>query len=132
MIVDGLVLGSIPPEALAGLPPDHLVLSRIAIAPAVRVVSSPWPVFGIWRRNSMADAPKPEMRAEDVLIVRPEFDPRPVPLPPGGAAFVTALRKGCRVGDALDEAGGTPGFDLTDTLTALIAGAGITGLEDPT
>jgi len=122
----------LPPEALAGLPPDHLVLSRIAIAPAVRVVSSPWPVFGIWRRNSMADAPKPEMRAEDVLIVRPEFDPRPVPLPPGGAAFVTALRKGCRVGDALDEAGGTPGFDLTDTLTALIAGAGITGLEDPT
>jgi len=119
----------VAPDALAGIPTERLLSSRFAIAPAVRVLSSPWPVLGIWRRNNLADAPKPEMRAEDVLIVRVEFDPRPVLLPPGGAAFVAALQEGLPVGEALDLASETPGFDLAAILSALIAGAGITGTE---
>lgn len=119
----------VDPSALAALPPERLGDVRLGLAPAVRVLSSRWPVHGIWRRNTDAGAPKPEMRPEDVLVARPEYDPVPVLLPPGGAAFLRALGAGHTVARALDVTADYPDFDLTATLSALLSGAAITRLE---
>ncbi len=120
----------IDPAALGALSPEALTASRLRLAPAVRVISSPWPIFGIWRRNTEEDAPKPEIRPEDVLVARPEFDPFPVLLPPGGAAFVAALVEGLSVGAALDAGACHEGFDLGAVLSALIATGAITRIEE--
>ncbi|MEO1308015.1 MAG: DUF2063 domain-containing protein, partial [Pseudomonadota bacterium] len=74
------------------------------------------------------DAPKVKMAAEDVLVVRPEFDPEPHLLPAGGGAFVDTLSEGS-LGDAVEAAQiEVAEFDLTNTLGLLIAGQAITDI----
>lgn len=100
---------------------------RLRLAPSLRLVRSRWPVVSIWTANHEG-GPPPRPVAEDALILRPEFDPRPQRLPPGGAAFVTGLLAGQRLGDAVDQAG--PGLDLPSVLGVLIAGKAITGVME--
>lgn len=104
-------------EELAGL--------RLHLAPALRLVRSAWPIVAIWRANN-EDGPPPRPVAEDALILRPDFDPRPEPLPPGGGAFVAALLAGRRLGEAVASAG--PDLDLAANLAVLIRGRAITGV----
>lgn len=120
----------LPPEALAALSPDRLATARLTLAPALRLIRSPWPLHDIWRFNTAAGAPQPRALAQDVLITRPDFDPAPHPLPPGGGACVAALMAGRRLAEA-DEAGRaeTPEFDLGAVLALLLAGGAIAGLE---
>ena len=119
---------AIPIEAdeLAKIPPDALMQTQIALAPCVQVISSPWPIYDIWRFNTQSDAPKPNAEAQDVLITRPEFDPIPQHLPIGGAAWITGLKQGATIAQAhgvtLET---TPEFDLATTLTLLLQGAAI-------
>lgn len=94
--VDPTRLGQIAAEALAE--------TRITLAPAVQLLRSAWPLYDIWRFNTEPGAPKPRHEAQDVLVTRPEFDPRPVLLPPGGAALVARLQSGDGLGAALDAA----------------------------
>ncbi|MEX5727221.1 hypothetical protein Ga0609869_000574 [Rhodovulum iodosum] len=91
----------IAPDALAALPPEALMGARLHLAPALRLIRSRWPVFGIWRANTAAAAPKPAAGPEDVLVVRPGYDPVPLPLPPGGGGFVAALMHGRPLGEAV-------------------------------
>ena len=121
------------PAALRALPPDRLMASRVIFAPAVRLVRSRYPVHGIWAYNMEDGAPKPEARGENVLITRPEFDPVLTTLVPGGGTFIAALSDGESLGAAHDAATArVPGFDLTATLGALIAGAAIIRLDEDT
>jgi hypothetical protein len=120
----------VDPATLGALSPEALTAARLRLAPSVKVLSSAWPILGIWRRNTEADAPKPDIRPEDVLVVRPEFDPIAVLLPPGGAVFVTALMDGQTVGEALDHGSSHEGFDLGAILSALIANGAIVSLEE--
>ena len=120
----------IDPAELQSLAPEALMSARVTLAPSVRLLRSSWPVHALWRFNMEPGAPKPEARAEDVLIVRPEFDPDPVLLPPGAAHFVSALQGGQPLGQAFDEAlSEFPEFDLTTTLGLLIGTCALTGLE---
>jgi hypothetical protein len=120
----------IAPEALAEIEPKALLRTRLHLAPALRVVSSRWPIHGIWRFNTDTDAPKPEPRAEDVLILRPDYDPVPHLLPPGGAVFVARIAAGDPMGPAHDAALTTaPDFDLGLTLGLLLQGGAITHLD---
>lgn len=114
---------------LAALAPDDLVASRIGLAPAVRYLASEWPVFGIWQRNTLADAPKPEMKPEEVLIMRPGFDPEPALLPTGGVAFLSALGAGQTIGKAAETAAPTGELDLSAIFSALLSGGAILSLE---
>lgn len=118
---------ALPAETLAGLAPDRLAGLRLRLAPALRLVRSAWPVFGIWAAN-MRGAPPPSMQAQDVAVLRPGFDPEPHLLPPGGGAFVAALAQGAPLAAAAAEAG--EGHDLTATLSLLLAQGAVTGLED--
>ncbi|MEL6800959.1 MAG: DNA-binding domain-containing protein [Pseudomonadota bacterium] len=121
---------AVPPDALAALPPEALTAARITLAPAVRLVRSPWPVHAIWQFNMVDGAPKPAMEAQGVLVVRPAFDPEPVLLGPGAAAFLLAVQDGLTIGDAFERAtASAPDFDFAHLLGQLMTGQAITRLE---
>lgn len=116
--------------ALTSVAPGDLGTVRFTLAPALRLVTSRWPIHGIHRFNHAAGAPKPRPGPEDVLVTRPEFDPIPRLLPPGGAGFVAALARGETLETALTA--GTraaDGFDPGPVLTLLLQDGCITGLE---
>lgn len=115
----------VPRAALEALAPEAFLAARVTLAPALRLVRSPWPILAIWSANVRGTPAPTAVEPQDVLILRPGFDPDPVLLPAGAAAFVEALCAGRTVGEAL--AAG-PAFDLTATLGLLIGGDAITGL----
>lgn len=116
-------------SALAECSPDELMKARLGLAPAFGLLRSPWPIYGLWQYNTHPDAPKPEPGAEDVMILRPEFDPYPAPLPAGGAVWITALQSGQPLGRANDIAEAeTPEFDLSACLAPLLAGGAIVSI----
>lgn len=115
------------PAALS-LPPERLLTARMHLAPAVGLLTSPWPVWSIWRANTADGSPPPKMAAEEVLVGRPGFDPVAVRLPPGGAGFVAALQDGSDLGTALEAA--PTGFDLGATLRALLAAGALAGIGE--
>jgi hypothetical protein len=121
----------IAPASLQALSPDELTSTKLLLSPAIRLLQSRWPVFAIWRFNMESGAPKPEMAAEDVLIVRPDMDPLPRLLPPGAATFITTLSAGETFGSAMDNAARHhKTFDLSEVLTLLIETQVLTKIGD--
>ena len=116
------------PEVLGAVPPDRLLAAKVRLAPALRLIVSPYPVLSIWQANTDEAAPTPQMQPEAALVLRPDYDPVPHLLPPGGAEFVTALQRGETVAEALDQAGDA--FDIATMLGLLIGGGAITGLDE--
>ena len=80
----------LPADALAAIPPARLLQSRLHLAPALRLVRSDWPLYGIWLAHA-AGTPPPAMTAQDVVILRPLHDPAPHLLPPGESATAQCL-----------------------------------------
>ncbi|MCP3969081.1 MAG: DUF2063 domain-containing protein [Rhodobacteraceae bacterium] len=119
------------PVVLQQMPTDRLMAARVALAPAMRLVRSRWPVHSIWRFNAEDGAGKPSAQGENVLVIRPGYDPVAATLPPGGGSFVDALMRAERFGTALDSAiAAAPGFDLTETLGMLLNGGALIGLDE--
>lgn len=113
---------SVPGDALAQIAPESLPDVKMALAPALEVVRSHWPIFDIWAFNTYDNHPKPQAQAQNVVIVRPEFDPEPHPLPAGGATFISALQKGETLGKAAETATElAEDFDLGAVLGLLLA-----------
>ena len=72
--------------------------------------------------------PVDEHAAEDALILRPHLDVSVRSLPPGGAAFIAALRRGATLAEAAEHAvDDDAGFDLTANLAGLIGSGAVTG-----
>lgn len=101
---------------------------RLTLAPALRLLRSDWPVVSIWAAHQAEGGASPRPGAEDALILRPEFDPRPHQLPTGGHEFVTGLLDSRTLGESLDLAG--PGLDLAAVLGLLISGRAIIGVSE--
>ncbi|MBA3908859.1 MAG: DUF2063 domain-containing protein [Rhodobacter sp.] len=99
---------------------------RLRLAPSLRLVRSRWPVQSIWAANAEG-GPSPNPGPEDALILRPEFDPRPHLLPPGGGAFVEGLLKGKTLGQSLDLTDASA--SLPAILSLLITGRAVIGVE---
>ena len=121
-------------HAADAVPVDKAVLrdprideARIGLAPAVQVLSSPYPLYSIWRANRDALAPKPSAGAESVLVSRPDWDPLAEPIPAPEAAFIEALRHA-----PIGEAAQRPDLDLPRALSRLIARRAIVTVEFPT
>lgn len=115
---------------LAGLPAEDLVRIRLRFAPAVRLIPSPWPLFDIWRFNQEPGAPKPKAGAQSVLVIRPEFDPQPLPLSPAEAEATRLLIDGQTLEHAV--AAGTaeaPDFDIGALLTHLLTARALTDFD---
>ncbi len=121
------------PTALQTIAPDDLLKTHLHLAPSVHLIRSKWPAGSIFHANSSGGALPTEMHPEDILITRPEFDPRVTILPPGAGAFIDALFNNTPLGDALKQATITSGnFDLTETLGLLLTAGAITRISEGT
>lgn len=121
---------AIDPADLATRAPDVLMATRFTLAPSVQLIQSPWPIHAIWRFNTEEGAPKPAAKAEDVIILRAEFDPLPHLLPVGGGAFVNALLAGSSLGDAHESAlNNAADFDPSPILALLLQNGAIVSLH---
>ena len=104
-----------------------LMQLKLRLKPATRLLRSPWPLYDIWAFNMTEGAPKPRAVAQDVIITRPEFDPAPHLLGPGGADWFEALNTGEPFGDACENAATNhEHFDLMTTLTQAISTQALT------
>jgi len=118
---------------LAGLSPEALMSARMSLAPPVQLLRSAHPVHDIWA-FAMAGGPKPRPGAQDIIILRPDFDPAPHLLPPGAGALIEALAQGADLASAQARAETDhPGFDPGPAIALLLQGAAITTLtpKDP-
>ena len=121
----------IDPTALQHLAPDQLMGAHLSLSPSLRLIRSQWPLYALWAFNMIEGAPKPQMQAQDVLVMRPGMDPEPHLLPVGAAPFVSALQAEQTLGTALEAATAeTPDFDLSATLTLLISTGALTTIGD--
>jgi hypothetical protein len=111
-------------DTLTQLSPETLGDLRVTLHPAVAVIDSAYPIVTIWAMNS-GERPLNEIedwQGEAALICRPEFDVEVRPLPPGGAAFITALAQTATLAEATETALATaPAFDLAFNLAALFS-----------
>jgi hypothetical protein len=115
------------PETLAEVAPDALMETKLRLAPAVRTITSDFPIHAIYRANTCPDAPKPVMRPEAVLITRPGFDPQIHAINAAGAACVSALQQGKSLGHALASSDET--LDLGAVLGLLLAQGAVTEIH---
>ena len=120
------------PSALAEMTADALMATHFHLHASVRLVSSPYPVFSIWRFNMTDDKTPPSGAAEDVLVARPHGTVEMRTLPGGGLAFLEALGAGKPLGAAQDAGlGADPAFDLSTNLAGLFQAEILTRLETP-
>ncbi len=110
--IDAQILGQMPPDALS--------MARLRIAPAVHLIRSTYPIYAIYRANTVTDAPKPQMQAETVLITRATFDPDMHLLDHAAADCVAALMNGVALGEAAE------GCDIGALLGLLLAEGAVT------
>ncbi|MDC0736772.1 DNA-binding domain-containing protein [Cognatishimia sp. SS12] len=122
---------ALAPDALAQIAPERLPEVRLTLAPSVEVIPSAWPIYDLWAFNMIPGAPKPQARAQDTIVMRPEYDPAPHALPPGGARFLDALRRGMPLGAAAEEASANLGaeFDLGALLGLLLSHGALTDIN---
>ncbi|WP_299687482.1 DNA-binding domain-containing protein [uncultured Tateyamaria sp.] len=119
-------------QVLAACPPETLMGSCLQLAPAVQLIPSPWPLFDIWRYNTVAGAPKPQATAQSVLITRAGFDPEPHALTAAQYAWLHACQTGANLTEAQDSASATdPAFDLAPLLGLLLQHGALTTLTTP-
>lgn len=121
---DSQPLGEAAFQRLLG---EDIAMLRLRLAPSLRLIRSRWPICAIWAANHEG-GPKPGPKAEDALVLRPDFDPRPWILPAGGGAFLQGLLAGRTLGESLDAAGET--LDLPAILGLLITGRAIIGVHE--
>ncbi|MFT4743935.1 MAG: hypothetical protein ACI91Z_001914 [Yoonia sp.] len=112
---------------LGALAPDKLMGARLTLAPATTVITSQYPIFSIYRANTVPDAPKAAMQPECLLITRPAFDPIQHLISPASAACITALDKSDPLGVAMSAAGND--LDLGATLGLLLGQSAVTSLN---
>ena len=119
------------PQAFASIPQDKLVDAKVELAPSFRLLKSDFPIFSIWTAN-VSDGPKPRPMAEEIAVVRQQFDPTPRLLGKGEYEFLQMVMSGDTLGHAFETAlMASPAFELDGTLawligTNLVTGVGIT------
>lgn len=113
------------PIAAEALSQPGIETARLTLAPAVSVLTSPYPIHAIWRANMDPSAPKPTSGAQAVLVTRADWEPLPEPVPAPEARFITALAT-LPLAEAAEAA---PGLDLAAALTRLIARKSIVNVE---
>jgi hypothetical protein len=108
-------------EALAQLAPEALAAMRLRLQPALRCVSSPYPVWSVWCANQPdqpGDAVAADRGAEHVVVTCAEDRPVLYLRPEAEVRFVAALAAGVSLQDAL-EFSSLPVEDLPQALAWL-------------
>lgn len=119
-------------EQVAGL--------RLGCHPSVSVVVSPHPVVSLWAAHQADDdaardaalAAVDATQAESALVLRAGWEVLVLQLPPGAAAFMSALQQGAGLADAAARALQAAGdFDLVAALLLLRQHGVLTSLQPP-
>lgn len=111
----------VPNDALSKIAPDRLMETRFTLAPAMRIVPSPYPIIAIWDFNMVKDTPPPPPAAQTALITRPELDLEMQVILPEQASFLTAITQGKPLGTAYDIATQiNPKFDLSAAIVLML------------
>ena len=118
--------------ALAGVAEVALPTLRFDLHPSLRLVRSRYPALTVWRMNA-SDVPLTPVDfsvAEDALIVRPNAEVEVRIVPPGGAAFVSALAAGGTLLSAAETAqAADERFDLAGNIAGLFAAGALAGIR---
>lgn len=114
-------------QTLAALAPERLMSTKFKFAPATYVYASDFPIYGIYRANTVEGAPKAAMQPEAMLISRPQFDPKQTLITAASATCITSLLEGNSLGFAMTAAGDD--LDLGATLGLLLGQGCITSLN---
>jgi hypothetical protein len=120
------------PDVLAAVPPDTVGDLVFTAHPTTRIVRSPYPAVAIFAMNRIEGpvTPLESSAAEDALVTRPEMEVAVRLLPPGGAAFLTSLLGGERLGEAAATAfAEAPSFDLTGSIAGMIEAGVFTAIH---
>jgi len=117
--------------ALASVPPDRLADAALTPHPAAGLVRSRFPAVSIFAANRSEPAGRLEAAGpEDALITRPGLEVAVRRLPPGGAAFLTALAAGAPLGAAAAEAlADSPAFDLAGNIAGMLEAGAFAAIE---
>ena len=112
------------PAALSEVAEAELPGLSFTMHPSLRLVRSRWPALTVWRMNA-SDVPTTPVDfsvPEDALIVRPGAEVEVRIVPPGGAAFVTALAAGETLLSAAETAqAADERFDIAGNIAGLLA-----------
>lgn len=121
------------PEALADVAPDQLERLRFDLQPALRLMSSPYPVFSVWEANrSDVGPPVDQSLGEEAgMTLQRHGVPEVRKLDPASHAFVSALAGGASLGEAVASAA-LDQPTLAQALTLVFAEGLITSLSVPT
>lgn len=112
----------IAPEKLGEIAEHALPLTRLHLHPSMRLITSPYPIFSIWRYNMSDDQSPLPAHGEDVLIARPFAEVEMRVLPAGAIAFLTALGHGKNLEKSIESGTKTaPDFDPIAQLSGLLA-----------
>lgn len=115
------------PLATEGMTPDALMALTPKLAPTTILLSSPFPIWSIWRYNMEPGSAKPQAGGEDTMITRLNFDPTPHLLPRGGLFLARALDGKTPLGSALEATmADTPRADIAGLLTLFLSSAALT------
>jgi hypothetical protein len=108
---------------LAKLKPKALSAARFKAHPAARLLTSAWPITGIWRLHQLPDPDLSTLlwRSESALITRPAAELQLLPMDASLAAFAAMLLDKQTVADAAQSAHALdPQFDPGKALGTLI------------
>lgn len=120
------------PLPIAGNDPAEVLALRPRMAPASLILASRFPILTIWRKNTEdASLPVPWV-PETVLITRPDFDPEPRLLPPGGRTLARHLKGRLSLAEAVTTLqAAKPDVDAAALLTLFLQTRALT-LDAPT
>lgn len=127
------ILPALGPGTLSQFAPDDLGQLVFTLQPALKLVSSPHPVFSVWTANQVENAPPVDqsLGEESVLILGRDESVEMRLLAPPLFSYLSALADGANLGEAmtaggLDEAGLLAALQFSFA-EGLICGASLPG-----
>lgn len=124
---------ALPADRLGGIATERIGAVRIGLHPSLQILRSAHPAADIWAMNT-GRAPLCEIAdwtAQDVLLLRPQYDVAVIVLAPGEAEFLAKLQAGAVLEQAAAAAlNETDTFDLASALAALFTRGAVVAITD--
>lgn len=123
----------LPPGRLNDIAAHRIGTLRLALHPSLQILRSAFPVAEIWAMNT-GRAPLREIEdwiAQDILLLRAQYEVAAILLAPGEAAFLSQLQAGATLERAaLAAVNETGAFNIAAALAALFTRGAVTAVTD--
>lgn len=124
--------GPLDPAQLSGIDEEALVETRFVPHPAMRLVTSQFPIVDIWNAGKSGQAAAgvdPTLR-QTALVVRPDVEVSVHVLTSAEGVFFSSLADGARLGEAAEAATSADAtFDLPRVLGLVISSGAFTSIQ---